>query len=227
MDTLIIKGNEPNSFLRADYKEKTIEIGRYAALELTEKKLQILSNWLSEYEKYSHEVLTFKNCLPVMPYESWRFYSNDKLSELKPSGFAELILAKLSVFNFIFEGSEEGGYFPTFEGSMTDNFFGISGVSCSSETILYYYVAYSWLEIYFQNIKPKNFTIEIKLDYYNTSSFKCIIDLIRGAIKYKEENNSIMNLKWFYDSIDPDWKDERSIIEKTLHEITISFIPVN
>jgi len=65
-----------------------------------------------------------------------------------------------------------------------------------------------------------------KLKYFNTSSSKCIIDILHILRKFEEKGGEI-EVNWFYDSSEEDIEDELEEIEDFMIEtnIRINMIP--
>jgi hypothetical protein len=62
-----------------------------------------------------------------------------------------------------------------------------------------------WLDKYVQN--PLESTIfEIKLEYFNTSSSKCLVEIFRQLEKIKEQGKSI-TIDWYYEEEDEDMEE--------------------
>jgi hypothetical protein len=75
----------------------------------------------------------------------------------------------------------------------------IKGRSIPENSIEFYKPLISWIESYAQG--PKDSTnINIQLEYFNTSSSKCILDLFK---KLEAINNNI-TINWYYEEDDED-----------------------
>ena len=53
------------------------------------------------------------------------------------------------------------------------------------------------------NISAKQLDVRIKMEYFNTSSSKCIYDLLK-EIKMLERKGKHVNVRWYYDQYDED-----------------------
>lgn len=91
----------------------------------------------------------------------------------------------------------------------------IKGRSIPENSIEFYKPLVDWLEIYLS--KPAELTeVNIQLEYFNTSSSKCILDVFKKleAI-YKSGNEVVIN--WYYEEDDEDMleagEDYQSIIK--------------
>lgn len=90
----------------------------------------------------------------------------------------------------------------------------VKGRSIPENSIEFYKPLVDWLEAYLSN--PAELTeVNIQLEYFNTSSSKCILDVFKKleAI-YKSGNEVVIN--WFYEEDDEDMleagEDYQSII---------------
>ena len=86
----------------------------------------------------------------------------------------------------------------------------IHGRSIQEDPIAFYKPIIEWIK----NCPSKTFTLEIRLEYMNTSSTKVLLDFIK-SVKEKY-NSSEVFIKWYYESDDDDMlelgKDFESII---------------
>ena len=91
----------------------------------------------------------------------------------------------------------------------------IKGRSIPENSIEFYKPLVDWLEEYLNTPKEKT-EVNIQLEYFNTSSSKCILDVFKKleAI-YKSGNDVIIN--WYYEEDDEDMleagEDYQSIIK--------------
>ena len=90
----------------------------------------------------------------------------------------------------------------------------IKGRSIPENSIEFYKSMVDWLEKYTE--KPQKKTeVNIQLEYFNTSSSKCILDVFKKIETiYKADNDVVIN--WFYEEDDEDMleagEDYQSII---------------
>ncbi|MCC5813897.1 MAG: DUF1987 domain-containing protein [Leptospira sp.] len=77
----------------------------------------------------------------------------------------------------------------------------ISGESYPENSVSFYAPLMEWLEGMIESKKPIEFSF--KLDYFNTSSSKCIIDIVNKLDKYHGEGGKA-SVKWYYDEEDED-----------------------
>ena len=101
--------------------------------------------------------------------------------------------------------------------------FYLKGESIPENTVLYYKPMFEWLETYIQQPAPET-TLNIQLDYFNTSSSKCIVDLFK-KMEFLSKNGSKSSINWMYDEDDDDMleagEDYKSIIKIPFHLISV------
>lgn len=83
--------------------------------------------------------------------------------------------------------------------------FEISGRSIPENSVDFYQPLLAWLDDYL--IQPNNTTrFTIKLEYFNTSSSKCLIDIFRKLESlYLQEQDVV--IFWYYEEEDEDMKE--------------------
>jgi hypothetical protein len=83
--------------------------------------------------------------------------------------------------------------------------FLISGRSIPENSIEFYRALLDWLEKYVQN--PLEYTIfEVKLEYFNTSSSKCLVEIFRKLERIHSEGKSV-SIEWYYEEEDEDMQE--------------------
>jgi hypothetical protein len=83
--------------------------------------------------------------------------------------------------------------------------FLISGRSIPENSIEFYKPLLDWLDKYVHN--PLESTIfEIKLEYFNTSSSKCLVEIFRKLEKI-HDNGKKVAVEWYYDEEDEDMEE--------------------
>jgi hypothetical protein len=111
----------------------------------------------------------------------------------------------------IIEGSPKT---PTIRFDANTGLIEIKGRSIPENSIEFYKPMVDWLEQYSANPAPRT-VVNIHLEYFNTSSSKCILDVFKKleAI-HKAKNDVIVN--WYYEEDDEDMleagEDYESII---------------
>lgn len=76
----------------------------------------------------------------------------------------------------------------------------LSGRSIPENSIEFYKPLLEWIEKYGAGPKPKT-EVNIKLEYFNTSSSKCILDVFK---KLETVKNTDMIINWYYEEDDED-----------------------
>jgi hypothetical protein len=83
-----------------------------------------------------------------------------------------------------------------------------------------------WIDEYAANPKAQT-TVDIKLEYFNTSSSKCILDLFKLLEKLNEKSTKV-KINWFYEVEDEDMaeagEDYRAIIDLPFEMIEVEEI---
>ena len=78
----------------------------------------------------------------------------------------------------------------------------LTGRSIPENSLEFYQPVYEWLDAYIANPNDKT-VIEVKLDYFNTSSSKCILDILKKVDKLEDAGYDVL-IKWFYNENDED-----------------------
>ena len=99
----------------------------------------------------------------------------------------------------------------------------MKGRSIPEHTVEFYKPLHNWIDEYGQN-PSSNTIIEIFIEYYNTSSSKSILDLLKRLEAIHTSGNDVL-LKWFYE------EDDESLMEsgeefKSMVDIPFELIPV-
>ena len=76
----------------------------------------------------------------------------------------------------------------------------IKGRSIPEHTVEFYKPLHQWIDEYGVNPQPLT-TIEIFIEYYNTSSSKSILDLLKRLENIHKMGNNMI-VKWFYEEDD-------------------------
>lgn len=81
----------------------------------------------------------------------------------------------------------------------------LSGRSIPENSLEFYQPVYDWLDEYLTN-PPEKTVIEVRLDYFNTSSSKCILDILKKIDKLEAKGLDVL-VKWYYMENDEDMKE--------------------
>lgn len=79
----------------------------------------------------------------------------------------------------------------------------ISGRSIPENSIEFYQSVYSWIEAYAKQPKPTTI-VKIQLEYFNTSSSKCVLDVFRKLEMLQKSGKSEVKVMWMYEEEDED-----------------------
>ena len=99
----------------------------------------------------------------------------------------------------------------------------IKGRSIPENSIEFYRPLVEWLEDYSKG-PQKLTTVNIQLEYFNTSSSKCILDVFKKLESIKKARNEVV-INWYYEEDDEDMleagEDYESIIRVPFKMIEI------
>jgi hypothetical protein len=97
----------------------------------------------------------------------------------------------------------------------------IKGRSIPENSIEFYKPLIDWISEYSDNPKGQTF-VNIQLEYFNTSSSKCILDVFK---KLESIGDSEVSIKWFYEEDDEDMleagEDYEAIIDLKFEMIEV------
>lgn len=82
----------------------------------------------------------------------------------------------------------------------------IEGQSYITNTYAFYEPIYSWLEEFIKKT-TKKIEFNIKITYFNTSSSKCILEILRILKKFREKGGKL-TVSWHLSRLDEDLEDE-------------------
>jgi hypothetical protein len=90
----------------------------------------------------------------------------------------------------------------------------LKGRSIPENSIEFYKPLVAWLESYASTPQPKT-VCDVQLEYFNTSSSKCLLDLFKKMENMNTNGNEIV-INWYYEEDDEDMleagEDYQSII---------------
>ncbi len=84
----------------------------------------------------------------------------------------------------------------------------------------FYEPAMDWVEQYVILSDRRNTLINIKLEYFNTSSGKCFVDILKKLDKFAEKGHQV-SLKWYYEDDDDDMNKSGDDITSSLRHISV------
>jgi hypothetical protein len=102
----------------------------------------------------------------------------------------------------ILEGSAKT---PTVQFDGENGLMELRGRSIPENSIDFYKPLNEWIESYGNGPKP-NTTVDIKLEYFNTSSSKCILDLFKQLEKLNSKNTEV-KINWYFEEDDEDMEE--------------------
>lgn len=112
---------------------------------------------------------------------------------------------------------------PTVHFDSSEGAFKLEGRSIPENSVEFYKPLVDWLDQYRENPLPKT-TVEVKLEYFNTSSSKCILDVFKKLEMIHKAKNDV-EIKWYYEEDDEDMleagEDYESIIRVPFEMIEI------
>jgi hypothetical protein len=79
----------------------------------------------------------------------------------------------------------------------------ISGKSIPENSVEFYRPLLSWLDKYAVDPAAKT-EVRIILEYFNTSSSKCLLDVLRKLEALKKNGRSDVEILWYYEADDED-----------------------
>lgn len=79
----------------------------------------------------------------------------------------------------------------------------IKGRSIPENSIEFYKPLIDWVESYSGAAKPKT-EIDVQLEYFNTSSSKCILDFFKKLEAIHSSGKTNVHINWFYEQDDED-----------------------
>lgn len=83
--------------------------------------------------------------------------------------------------------------------------FVISGRSIPENSIEFYKPMFDWLDAYADDASDKTH-VDVKLEYFNTSSSKCLVEVFRRLEEIKNKGKDI-EVTWFYEEDDEDMQE--------------------
>lgn len=78
----------------------------------------------------------------------------------------------------------------------------MKGRSIPENSLEFYHPVYEWLDEYIESPCSKT-VVHLHFDYFNTSSSKCILDILKRIDKIDAKGYDVL-IKWFYDKSDED-----------------------
>jgi hypothetical protein len=106
---------------------------------------------------------------------------------------------------------------PTVEMNIDSGVIEIKGRSIPENSIDFYRPIVEWIDQYADSAAPET-KVNIQLEYFNTSSSKCILDVFKKLEQvYKKNGDKGVTINWFYEEDDEDMleagEDYQSILK--------------
>ena len=79
----------------------------------------------------------------------------------------------------------------------------IAGKSIPENSFGFYQPLYAWIDSYVAEPSPTT-EIKISLEYFNTSSSKCLLDIFRKFEAVNKSGKSKVTVSWYYEADDED-----------------------
>jgi hypothetical protein len=79
----------------------------------------------------------------------------------------------------------------------------IKGKSIPENSLEFYKPVFQWLDNYVESPSDKT-ELKVRLEYFNTSSSKCLLDIFRRLEALQSSGRSQVKISWYYDSDDED-----------------------
>lgn len=99
----------------------------------------------------------------------------------------------------------------------------IMGISCAENSVDFYKPVIEWIETYKK--EPQAATlVEINYKYFNTSSAKCILDMLERFVNLKNHGTNV-TINWYYETDDEEMFDAGSNFSEIL-EMPFNLIKV-
>jgi hypothetical protein len=112
---------------------------------------------------------------------------------------------------------------PTVKFDSAQGIFEIKGRSIPENSVEFYKPLVEWLDTYKETPLPKT-VVNIRLEYFNTSSSKCILDVFKKLETIHKAKNEV-EVNWYYEEDDEDMleagEDYESIIRVPFKMIEI------
>jgi hypothetical protein len=120
----------------------------------------------------------------------------------------------------VIEGTQKT---PTVEFDPVKGILEIKGRSIPENSIEFYKPLVDWLESYSDSPAAKT-VVNVHLEYFNTSSSKCILDVFK-KLESLHKSNNVVQINWYYEEDDEDMleagEDYESIIRVPFKMIEI------
>jgi hypothetical protein len=101
----------------------------------------------------------------------------------------------------------------------------ISGYRSMPElSFKFYEPVIDWVSEYVENTDTSTTTISFKLDYFNTTSGKCFVQILKKLDNLAETGHTVV-LKWYYEADDEDMEMSAEDLKASTKHIQLEKIP--
>jgi len=114
---------------------------------------------------------------------------------------------------------------PTISFDASSGVIEIKGRSIPENSIEFYKPLVDWLDK-FSEVAKGTVNVNIQLEYFNTSSSKCILDVFKKLENLQNKNNAEVIINWYYEEDDEDMleagEDYQSILKIPFNMVEIA-----
>ena len=108
--------------------------------------------------------------------------------------------------NINIQGSHKDFFIPSVSFDAKTGICELSGESFLEDTVEFYKPLITWLEDYTENVR-KPLAFIVKLAYFNTSTSRCILDILNVLKDYEDEGGEVI-VNWHFDEKDVDMEED-------------------
>ncbi len=102
--------------------------------------------------------------------------------------------------NYFLEGTAKT---PNMDFDPKTGVFEISGRSIPENSVAFYRPLLEWLDVYVKSAENTHTFLNISLEYFNTSSSKCLVEIFR-RMEILQKAGRLLEIKWYYEEEDQD-----------------------
>lgn len=108
--------------------------------------------------------------------------------------------------DIVIKGSHKDYFIPSVNFNSQTGICELGGESFLEDTVEFYNPIISWLTEFTEKVK-KPLAFIIKLTYFNTSTSRCILDILNVLKDYEEAGGEVV-INWHYDENDIDMEED-------------------
>lgn len=109
--------------------------------------------------------------------------------------------------------------------SKSDNIFELNGRSLPENASDFYEPVIDWISDYIRT-PLDNTTLCFKLEYFNTSSSKCITEILDLFKNIEKINDKVFKVQWYFDKDDEDMEEMGETL-KSMTQTNFEIIPID